>query len=128
MLLFAALLPLAFLFQSRHRLDKIIGELSYPIYICHALVILFFGWLLDGTQLRQPAMFTALVVAGCIGFAALLNSLIADPVERLRRRLRAAAAGGRGHGGRARCVAQEDAAATGRRIRRRGDYSPRALM
>ncbi len=89
-LLFAALLPLAFLFQSRHRLDKIIGELSYPIYICHALVILFFGWLLDGTQLRQPAMFTALVVAGCIGFAALLNSLIADPVERLRRRLRAA--------------------------------------
>ncbi len=89
-LLFAALLPLAFLFQSRHRLDKIIGELSYPIYICHALVILFFGWLLDGTQLRQPAMFTALVVAGCIGFAALLNSLIAAPVERLRRRLRAA--------------------------------------
>lgn len=90
-LLFAALLPLAFLFQSRHRLDKMIGELSYPIYICHALVILFFGWLLDGTQLRQPAMFMVLVVAGCIGFAALLNSLIADPVERLRRRLRAAA-------------------------------------
>lgn len=89
-LLFAALLPLAFVFQSRHRLDKIIGELSYPIYICHALVILFFGWLLDGTQLRQPAMFTALVVAGCIGLAALLNSLIADPVERLRRRLRTA--------------------------------------
>jgi peptidoglycan/LPS O-acetylase OafA/YrhL len=89
-LLFAALLPLAFLFQSRHRLDKVIGELSYPIYICHALVILFFDWLLDGTQVRQPAMFTALVVAGCIGFAALLNTLIADPVERLRRRLRRA--------------------------------------
>ena len=35
-------------------------------------------------------MFTALVVAGCIGLAALLNSLIADPVERLRRRLRTA--------------------------------------
>ncbi|CAB3842167.1 hypothetical protein LMG26841_01508 [Achromobacter dolens] len=87
-LLFAALLPLAFLFQARHRLDKAIGELSYPIYIGHALVILFFGWLLDGAQLRQPAMFTALVVTGCIGFAALLNSLIADPVERLRRRLR----------------------------------------
>ncbi|NYS14850.1 acyltransferase [Achromobacter xylosoxidans] len=87
-LLFAALLPLAFLFQSRHRLDKAIGELSYPIYICHALVILFFGWLLDGTQARQPAMFMALVVAGCIGLAALLNSLIAEPVERLRRRLR----------------------------------------
>ena len=49
-LLFAALLPLAFLFQARYRLDKAIGELSYPIYICHALVILFFGWLLDGAS------------------------------------------------------------------------------
>lgn len=89
-LLFAALLPLAFLFQSRYRLDKVIGELSYPIYICHTLVIVFFGWLLDDTQLRQPAMFMTLVLAGSIGFAALLNALIADPVERLRRRLRAA--------------------------------------
>ena len=55
-LLFAALLPLAFLFQARYRLDKAIGELSYPIYICHALVILFFGWLLDGASARQPAL------------------------------------------------------------------------
>jgi peptidoglycan/LPS O-acetylase OafA/YrhL len=86
--LFAALLPLAFLFQSRYRLDKAIGELSYPIYICHALVILFFGWLLEGAQARQPVMFMVLVVAGCIGFAALLKTLVADPVERLRRRLR----------------------------------------
>ena len=89
MLLFAALLPLAFLFQARYRLDKAIGELSYPIYICHALVILFFGWLLDGASARQPALFDALVLTGCIGFAALLNALIADPVERLRVRLRA---------------------------------------
>ncbi len=88
-LLFAALLPLAFLFQARYRLDKAIGELSYPIYICHAQVILFFDWLLDGASARQPALFDALVLTGCIGFAALLNALIADPVERLRVRLRA---------------------------------------
>ena len=87
-LLFAALLPLAFLFQARYRLDKAIGELSYPIYICHALVILFFGWLLDGASAPAGA-FDALVLTGCIGFAALLNALIADPVERLRVRLRA---------------------------------------
>lgn len=93
-LLFAALMPLAFLFQARYRLDKAIGELSYPIYICHALVIVFFGWLLDGTQLRQPMMFMTLVVAGSIGFAALLNVLVAEPVERLRRRLRGASPAG----------------------------------
>lgn len=87
-MLFAALLPLAFLFQSRHRLDKAIGELSYPIYICHTLVIMAFSWLLHDVQQHQPTLFAALVIAGCIGFSALLNGLIADPVERLRSRLR----------------------------------------
>lgn len=87
-LLFAALLPLAFLFQSRHRLDKAIGELSYPIYICHSLVILFFSWLLNDVERHQPMLFAALVITGCIGFSALLNGLVADPVERLRSRLR----------------------------------------
>lgn len=92
-LLFAALLPLAFLFQSRHRLDKAIGELSYPIYICHSLVIMFFSWLLDEVNVHQPMLFSALVITGCIGFSALLNGLIADPVERLRSRLRTDARG-----------------------------------
>lgn len=87
-LLFAALLPLAFLFQSRHRLDKAIGELSYPIYICHSLVIMFFSWLLNDVEMHQPMLFSALVIAGCIGFSALLIGLVADPVERLRSRLR----------------------------------------
>jgi peptidoglycan/LPS O-acetylase OafA/YrhL len=92
-LLFAALLPLAFLFQSRHRLDKAIGELSYPIYICHSLVIMFFSWLLDEVNVHQPMLFSALVITSCIGFSALLNGLIADPVERLRSRLRTDARG-----------------------------------
>jgi len=92
-LIFAALLPLAFLFQSRHRLDKAIGELSYPIYICHSLVIMFFTWLFDEVNLHQPMLFAALVITGCIGFSALLNGLIADPVERLRSRLRTDAGG-----------------------------------
>ena len=87
-LLFAALLPLAFLFQSRHRLDKAIGELSYPIYICHSLVIMFFKWLLEEAHLDQPLLFMALVITSTIAFSALLNSVIADPIERLRSRLR----------------------------------------
>lgn len=83
------LLPLAFLFQARYRFDKSVGELSYPIYICHMLVIMFFDETLNSFERSQPALFTALVVAGCVGFAALLNAFIADPVERLRNRLRA---------------------------------------
>lgn len=93
-LLFAALLPLAFLFQSRHRLDKAIGELSYPLYICHMLVIMAFSWLMHDVQEHQPMLFAAMSITGCIGFSAVLNYLIADPVERLRSRLRTDPAGG----------------------------------
>lgn len=108
---FAALLPLAFLFQSRHRLDRVIGELSYPIYICHALVIMFFTWLLDEINVHQPMLFAALVITGCIGFSALLNGLIADPVERLRNRLRTDTGGAADDG------AQAPAAGAGARLR-----------
>ncbi|WP_367353177.1 acyltransferase family protein [Achromobacter animicus] len=87
-LLFAALLPLAFLFQSRHKLDKAIGELSYPLYICHMLVIMAFSWLMHDVQEHQPMLFAAMAITGCIGVSAVLNYLIADPVERLRSRLR----------------------------------------
>jgi hypothetical protein len=38
-------------------------------------------------------LFSALVITSCIGFSALLNGLIADPVERLRSRLRTDARG-----------------------------------
>jgi len=92
-LLFAALLPLAFLFQSRHRLDKAIGELSYPLYICHMLVIMAFSWLMHDVQEHQPMLFAAMAITGCIGVSAVLNYLIADPVERLRSRLRTDAKG-----------------------------------
>ena len=86
-------------------------------------MILFFGWLLDGASARQPALFDALVLTGCIGFAALLNALIADPVERLRVRLRA--------GGRGGPVRRSEA--RGKPARRvapaaREPYSPRALI
>ncbi|MOA54083.1 hypothetical protein D3C78_1776470 [compost metagenome] len=51
-------------------------------------MILVFGWLLNDIETHQPTLFAALVIAGSIGFSALLNGLVADPVERLRSRLR----------------------------------------
>ena len=91
--------------------DRVIGELSYPIYICHALVIMFFTWLLDEINVHQPMLFAALVITGCIGFSALLNGLIADPVERLRNRLRTDTGGAADDG------AQAPAAGAGARLR-----------
>jgi peptidoglycan/LPS O-acetylase OafA/YrhL len=49
---------------------------------------MFFKWLLEEAHLDQPLLFMALVITSTIAFSALLNSVIADPIERLRSRLR----------------------------------------
>lgn len=88
-LLFALLLPclpLLFVLQSKSRIDRAIGELSYPIYICHWLVIevctkLFAGREQDGTFLVCVIGSTLLVAYG-------LNRWVGEPVERWRDKLR----------------------------------------
>lgn len=39
-ILFLVFLPLTFLHQNASKGDKFIGELSYPIYVCHLLVVM----------------------------------------------------------------------------------------
>jgi len=77
---FATLLPLAFMFQHRYPLDKWIGNLSYPIYICHLLVI-------DAVRCL-PSEFrfatSTLAAFGSILFAVVLNEFIGEPFEKLR--------------------------------------------
>ena len=84
-----AMLPLLFRFQSNHRWDRRVGELSYPIYICHLAVIfpvdlLFRHPALAGNDLAR----VLLVVAATLAAAHLLNVTIGRRVERLRDRVR----------------------------------------
>ena len=72
-------LPLAFQLTKRNRIDRYLGELSYPVYLTHLLVIsvaLYSGW--SGSRLA--VLIAAMVAAAAVA----LHEVIQTPVERLR--------------------------------------------
>jgi peptidoglycan/LPS O-acetylase OafA/YrhL len=87
---FVTLIPLAFVFQHRYRFDSWVGNLSYPIYICHMLVIDTMRYMIIGKIWALDFHFaiSALSVLVSILFAIALNKFIGAPFERLRDRLR----------------------------------------
>ena len=78
---FALAVPLIFKFSRGSRLDYMIGELSYPIYICHTFVILFLGRMTVLVKLLGPGLTVAIVATG---LAMVLNRFIARPIEKIR--------------------------------------------
>jgi len=84
-----AIVPFAFQFQRAHRSDSWIGELSYPIYICHILVLDLMHYALRHFAGISQAKSALAATAATIGLAVLLNLCIAEPIERLRNRVRA---------------------------------------
>lgn len=74
------LLPILFKISKSNAFDRFIGELSYPVYICHILVIN----LLSLGFSNPPKYFPALAIVLSIILSILLNKLIADPVEKFR--------------------------------------------
>jgi len=87
--IFVILLPLTFLHRPRGRWDRWLGELSYPVYIGHILMILVVGIVLRRLQWQMDAAaLTLFNLALSIAFASLLNLLLERPLERLRARVR----------------------------------------
>lgn len=70
------------------RLDRFLGELSYPVFLCHWLAALLAAWLLlDAVPTRGPALFwISLIPINLLAWA--LRSAVERPVERVRDRLR----------------------------------------
>jgi peptidoglycan/LPS O-acetylase OafA/YrhL len=69
-------MPFCFLRFKSSKVDTWIGELSYPIYICHALVIE-----MAGEQMAKNGIQLAL---GTIVASIALNVVIAKPIDRWR--------------------------------------------
>jgi peptidoglycan/LPS O-acetylase OafA/YrhL len=89
MVLFVVLVPLAFLYQSRSGLDKRLGDLSYPIYIGHILMILFVGVVLRMLHWAPSALIQRMLnLLLSTGFAMILNKLLEQRVERIRDKMR----------------------------------------
>jgi peptidoglycan/LPS O-acetylase OafA/YrhL len=86
--IFILLLPLTFIFQNECVWDKKIGELSYPIYIGHILVIWISGFLLRKIGVTDAYFISISCVLLSFLFAIFLNQFIGQPFEKLRRRLK----------------------------------------
>lgn len=74
-----AAIPLLFLATQRSAFDREIGELSYPLYICHILVFQVGHNLYGRTRTTDIAL---MIVS--IAFAYLLKQFIDKPVDRYR--------------------------------------------
>lgn len=87
--MFLALMPLTFVFQSRREWDKWIGDLSYPIYICHMLIIYVITFVLGKLGIADKVFISISSVASSILFSIFLNIYVGSPIELLRNRFRA---------------------------------------
>lgn len=73
-------LPYAFHYTKHMKLDRMVGELSYPIYISHWLIIVLLRYYYPPALL--PALSLVVTVAFCMAF----NILFSDRIERYRQK------------------------------------------
>lgn len=76
------LLPFAFRFTAKHSWDRLAGEISFPLYLSHWVVVLVLGSMMDRTALFGIA---ALLLS--LFCAALTYWLVDRPLDRYRHRL-----------------------------------------
>jgi peptidoglycan/LPS O-acetylase OafA/YrhL len=76
------LIPFVFLLTKSSKLDSRIGELSYPVYICHILVLLLL--LLIPGFIVTSGKVAVLTIILSIGLSLVLNRFIAAPIEKIR--------------------------------------------
>ena len=91
LLVFVLSLPFLFAFQKNRSWDQWLGELSYPIYICHWSVIFPVSYVWDrysGEFGYQGLDETAVVLILTVAAALVLKKFVVDPVENLRDRVR----------------------------------------
>jgi len=82
-------LPFLFNFQSKKRWDRKIGDLSYPIYISHMLVIWIVGFILKAVNIEtKPIIWALIIVLVTIIFSQLINLSIGKFVEKYRNKVK----------------------------------------
>lgn len=86
LLLIACALPAIHQWSKDSRLDRAVGELSYPLYLNHLLVLGMVAGMVEGTAAR-----TVLVAAVSIALAWIVVRFIDEKIEAYRRRLAARA-------------------------------------
>ncbi|BAN36207.1 acyltransferase [Sulfuricella denitrificans skB26] len=85
---FLLFMPLTFLYQSTSKIDQAIGELSYPIYICHLLIIRITNDMSERLNIFDHFGILCACLFMSLMFAYLLNRHIGDRIEQLRTKIR----------------------------------------
>lgn len=80
--LFFVSLPIIFKLSKNWKKDRLIGELSYPIYISHIFVLTWVGKL----NMSSSSWRTIVVIVLSVIFAYLLNKFVGERVEQLRQK------------------------------------------
>lgn len=86
--LFAISMPLFFMFSSSNKLDTAVGNLSYPIYICHLLVLWILERMMPMSNMLEKKIWSITGVIASIALAYLLDRFVGEHVEILRARNR----------------------------------------
>lgn len=86
--IFVISLPMLAKFQRENSLDSWIGNLSYPIYICHWLVIDIMKLFFDRKDYIQKNLYFLSVVVFTIIFAIFIEKFINTKVDEVRERVR----------------------------------------
>ncbi len=87
--LLVILLPFCFVFQDSNRFDQWIGDLSYPIYINHMLVMFWVAYAAENLKLPVANIYYGLIVVMVsVIFAILMNVSVGAYFESVRGRFR----------------------------------------
>jgi len=79
-LLVAIALPFIFRLFKNNKIDRFIGELSYPVYLCHFWVAFV---IMDLIKIKNWG--TGIIVAlGSIGVSLLIVKLVVEPIDKIR--------------------------------------------
>lgn len=75
-------IPLLFRFTKKNKLDRIIGELSYPIYISH----IFIWWVLNNIfNIQHSDWYLSIVMVSItVAFSYFLFIIVINPMEKIR--------------------------------------------
>lgn len=76
--LFILFLPLLFVQTKNNKVDRYIGELSYPVYIVHIFVLYFVS------KISSDIYLGLLAIIGSIIFSMLINKFIQEKIEKIR--------------------------------------------
>lgn len=80
-ILFVCSIPFIFLISKNNSIDRYIGELSYPIYICHILLISIVSYL---PKVTNSIAYNVIIYT--VFLSILINLYLQNPIERIFKR------------------------------------------